>query len=215
MGSTVVARGVSKVVGPTTLLAPLDLQAEPGTCTVVRGPNGAGKTTLLRLLAGVTDPTTGEVSIDGRVSDERDPVLRERVAALLGPPSAYADLTLRDHLTLIDATWGRDADTCDERVSTALANMTIGHLDARFPHELSSGQSQLFRLAMVLFRPATLLLLDEPEQRLDTDKRALLSETLGGLRDAGTTIVMACHDPSVTAAVADSVVDVAPADPHE
>ena len=84
------------------------------------------------------------------------------------------------------------------------------------PHELSSGQSQLFRLALTLFRPSRLLILDEPEQRLDTAKRALLSDLVRARADGGTTVVMASHDPAVTAAVADVVVDLVAAEaaPH-
>jgi len=202
------AEGVSKTIGPVTLLPETSLDVAPGTALVLRGPNGAGKTTLLKILAGTLDPTTGEATIDGRKADERDRVIRATVAALLGAPTAYRDLTLADHLTLIDATWGRDPDTCDERVTAGLAALEIEHLHDRFPHELSSGQSQLFRLALTLFRPATVLILDEPEQRLDTDKRALVADLLVARKRSGTTIVVACHDPAMTKTIADAVLDV-------
>lgn len=207
-GCRVVVDAVSKVIEPTTLLAPTSLLAQPGTCTVVRGPNGAGKTTLLRLVAGLMEPTAGEVTIDGVIADERKRATRERVAALIGPPAAYRDLTLVDHLTLIDATWGRDADSCEERVEDGLARFGIEMLAERFPHELSSGQGQLFRLALTWFRPAGLLVLDEPEQRLDTERRLLIARLLRERRDDGSTIIMACHDPAVTESVADAVTDV-------
>ena len=84
---------------------------------------------------------------------------------------------------------------------------SIGHLDERFPHELSSGQSQLFQLALVLFRPSQVLLLDEPEQRLDTDKRVIVADLLAARRDRGDTLVLACHDPLMTDALADQVID--------
>lgn len=214
----VTAEGVSKVLGPTTLLAPVSLSIEPNQCVVVRGVNGSGKTTLLRILAGLIEPTTGAatISVDGDPSipvDERDPVTRSTVAALIGAPTAYRDLTLADHLTLIDASWGRDPGTCSERVDEMLGHLEIGHLAARFPHELSSGQSQLFRLALTLFRPARLLILDEPEQRLDTDKRAMLGRLLLERIAAGTTIVMASHDPTLTEMVADHVIHLVPAEP--
>ncbi len=207
VGPRVAGTGVSKTIGPTTLLAPTDLVAEPGTCVVVRGHNGVGKTTLLRILAGTLEPTTGSATIDDRPSDERDPEVRRAVAALIGAPTAYRDLTLADHLTLVDATWGGDAHTCRERVAAGLDALAIGHLAERFPHELSSGQGQLFRLALVLFRPSSVLVLDEPEQRLDTDMRDLVGRLLAGRRDAGTTVVLASHDPRLTEAVADVVVD--------
>lgn len=212
VGNVLVASGVSKVISSVTLLRPVDLTAEPGQCVVLRGVNGSGKTTLLRLLAGMTSPTTGTVTLDGQGVDERDPRVRAAVAALLGAPATYRDLTVRDHLTLADATWGGDPDDSEERVLACLEDFRIGPLERRYPHELSSGQTQLFRLACVFFRPATTLLLDEPEQRLDQRMREMVAEIVNDRRAAGTTIVMACHDPVVTEATASTVVDIHPAE---
>jgi ABC-2 type transport system ATP-binding protein len=148
------------------------------------------------------------VALDGRPVDERDPITRARIAPLIGSPTAYRDLTLVDHLVLIDSTWGGAIDTSDDRAHDLLATLEIDHLAERFPHELSSGQQQLFHLAMVLFRPAGVLLLDEPEQRLDTHKRGLLTEILLQRKASGTGLVAACHDRHMTAALADRVVDI-------
>ena len=200
--------GATKVIDPVTLLAPIDFVAEPGQCVVLRGPNGAGKTTLLRLVAGLTPATGGSVTLDGVAADERHPTTREAVAALIGAPATYRDLTLADHLTLVDATWGRDPSDSVRRVDDGLALFGIEDLAERFPHELSSGQGQLFRLALTWFRPARLLVLDEPEQRLDTDRREQVGRLVRTRGDEGVTVVMACHDPDLTEAVADTVVDV-------
>jgi len=85
--------------------------------------------------------------------------------------------------------------------------LEINHLEERFPHELSSGQQQLFHLAMVLVRPSSILILDEPEQRLDTDKRDLLARILLDRKADGSSLLIACHDPAMTDALADTVVD--------
>lgn len=201
------AEDVSKVIGPATLLAPVTVNAPSGSCLVLRGPNGSGKTTLLRILIGMLPATTGQAFVGESKADERDPAVRAAVAALVGAPATYRDLTLRDHLVLLDATWAGDADTSDERVSAALSGLGIGALGGRFPHELSSGQTQLFRLALTLFRPSSALVLDEPEQRLDTSKRSLVADLIAARRDAGTTIVLACHDPLITERVTERPVD--------
>ncbi|WP_404380152.1 ATP-binding cassette domain-containing protein [Knoellia locipacati] len=206
------AEGVSKVIGPASLLAPVSVSAPTGSCLVLRGPNGSGKTTLLRILIGALPATTGTAHVGEHVADERDPAVRAAVAALVGAPATYRDLTLRDHLVLLDATWAGDADTCDDRVAASLGEVGIGELGGRFPHELSSGQTQLFRLALTLFRPAQVLVLDEPEQRLDTEKRALVAGLVAARRDSGTTVVLACHDPAITDRVADRVVDLVAAE---
>jgi ABC-type multidrug transport system ATPase subunit len=206
----VVATKVGKAIEGNVLLRALDVSVSPGRCVVLRGENGSGKTTLLRILAGTMDPSEGQATVEGATADERDPAVRRTVAALIGAPTAYRDLTLVDHLVLIDVTWGR-GDGAEERADELLLSLEIDHLAERFPHELSSGQQQLFHLAMVLGRPARVLLLDEPEQRLDTHKRGLLADLLVSRTEAGTAVVLACHDPDLTARVADRVLDVVPA----
>jgi ABC-type multidrug transport system ATPase subunit len=205
---TLTAAGVGKQIDGNVLLRPTDLTVGSGEGVVLRGANGSGKTTLLRILAGTLEASEGSASLDDQPLDERDPATRARVAALLGSPTAYRDLTVVDHLVLIDSTWGGAIDTADERADELLASLEIDHLTERFPHELSSGQQQLFHLAMVLFRPARVLLLDEPEQRLDTHKRGLLSDLLLARKAEGVALVVACHDPDMTAVIADRVVDI-------
>ncbi|NUQ33118.1 MAG: ATP-binding cassette domain-containing protein [Dermatophilaceae bacterium] len=205
------AEGVGKTIDETTLLLPTDVSADPGECVVLRGPNGSGKTTLLRIIGGLLVPTTGTATIGGREADERDRAVRAAVAALLGAPTTYRDLTLIDHLVLIDSTWGGEPGSSDERSLALLDRLGIAHLDDRFPHELSSGQEQLFRLALTFSRPATVVLLDEPEQRLDTTKREVVAELIRERTSGGTTVVMACHDPDLTASLASRVIDVVPA----
>jgi ABC-2 type transport system ATP-binding protein len=205
------AEGVGKTIDETTLLLPTDVSADPGECIVLRGPNGSGKTTLLRIIGGLLVPSTGTATIGGREADERDRAVRAAVAALLGAPTTYRDLTLVDHLVLIDSTWGGDPATSDDRSLALLDRLGIAHLDDRFPHELSSGQEQLFRLALTFSRPASVVLLDEPEQRLDTTKRQVVADLIRERTSDGTTVVMACHDPELTARLASRIVDVVPA----
>ena len=203
------ATGIGKEIDGNVLLRPVDVDVTSGQCVVLRGENGSGKTTLLRILAGTLEPSSGTAGLDGGPLDERDPATRRRVAALIGAPTAYRDLTLIDHLVLIDSTWGGDIGTADDRADAMLAELEVDHLSERFPHELSSGQQHLFHLAMVLFRPSRVLLLDEPEQRLDTHKRGLLTDILLARKATGSALVVACHDPVMTAAIGDVVVDVA------
>lgn len=201
------ADGVSKRIDATYLLAPCDVDAQPGCCLVLRGPNGSGKSTLLRLLAGRLTPSSGTITLDGAPVDERQPAIRRAVASLIGQPAAYRELTVRDHLVLIDSTWAGDAPSAEERALAMLTTLQIDHLADRFPAELSSGQQQLFHLSLVLFRPGQVLLLDEPEQRLDTAKRELVAGLLTERVEAGATLVVACHDPAMTEQLADAVLD--------
>jgi ABC-type multidrug transport system ATPase subunit len=205
------ASGVGKQVDEAVLLLPTDLELGPAECVVLRGPNGSGKTTLLRILAGTVPPSEGVATLDGSPLDERSDLTRTVIAALVGAPATYRDLTLVDHLVLIASTWGQVAEPAAGRADAMLELLEIDHLAERFPHELSSGQQQLFHLSMVLVRPSSILILDEPEQRLDTDKRDLLTRILLDRKVDGTSLLIACHDPAMTGALADKVVDIQPA----
>ena len=202
------ATGVGKRIDEAVLLLPTDLELGRAECVVLRGPNGSGKTTLLRILAGTLPPSEGEATLDGSPLDERHDLTRTAISALIGAPATYRDLTLVDHLVLIESTWGHVGEAASGRADEILELLEIDHLAERFPHELSSGQQQLFHLSMLLVRPSSILILDEPEQRLDTDKRELLTRILLDRKAKGTSLLIACHDPAMTEVLADTVVDI-------
>ncbi|WP_162903852.1 ABC transporter ATP-binding protein [Leucobacter sp. wl10] len=210
-GAVLEARGVSVEIDGATLLSPTSIGLAPGECVAVRGPNGAGKTTLLRVLAGRLRPSSGSAALavagDDVPIDERRPEVRRHVAALIGPPTLYPDLTLRDQLALIEAAWvgasaGGRIPVWNGLGVEALAAFGIEGLAGRFPHELSSGQRQLVSLAVTFARPCSVLLLDEPEQRLDPDRRALVGRAIRATRERGVAIAFASHDEELVGRVA-------------
>jgi ABC-2 type transport system ATP-binding protein len=202
MGDAVEVERVSVVVDRIPLLRPVDLSVSAGDAVAVTGPNGAGKTTLLRVLAGLSRPSTGSARVQGRPVDERDPAFRRAVSGSIGHPPVARDLTLAEHLAVIAATWGDQAEAARDRATAHLDRWRLASLARRFPHELSSGQSQLAALAMATVRPHDVLLLDEPEQRLDPERLQLVIRILREELDDGRTVVLATHSPVLRDAVA-------------
>lgn len=204
------ARDVRVLIDREVLLPATSLTAQSGETVVLRGPNGSGKTTLLRVLAGLMPPTEGRVSVAGASVDVRDVRFRKRVAALIGLPPMARNLTLLEQLTMVGASWSGDVTNAQEDALNLLDHFQISHLQHRFPHELSSGQTQLFTLALTFARECDVLLLDEPEQRLDADRLGLVYEKLTELRDRGTTMVIATHSDQLTDNFADHVLTLTP-----
>lgn len=205
-GAIVNVEDVAVLREDVLMLDHADLRAHPGEVLALTGANGSGKTTLLRVIAGMLRPTTGRVTVDGRVPDDRDPAFRTALAALIGPPQTARDLTLEEHLRFIAATWSIPASRATAQAAELLDALQIDSLAHRFAHELSSGQTQLAALAMTLARPARVLLLDEPEQRLDADRLDLVAELLRSRTEAGCAIIMASHSPRLVSALADATV---------
>jgi ABC-2 type transport system ATP-binding protein len=187
------ADGVSVTVGETPLLAPTSIRAGAAEVVALRGPNGSGKTTLLRVLAGIVPPTAGRVEIASEPVDQKSPTFRRRVASLIGLPPLARNLTLAEHLRLVGLSWGEPPESVNAAAQGLLDSFGLGALGSRFPHELSSGQTQLFALALTFARPSEVILLDEPEQRLDADRLARVRDSIRGVVAQGRTVVMATH----------------------
>ena len=172
----------------------------------VVGESGSGKTTLLRALAGRVMPTSGSIEINGHPVNERDPEFRRSVAVMIGLPPMASDLTVFDHVALVSSTWEETPGSVEAATCRVLDEFDLTALGARYPHELSSGQTQLFGLALVFVRPFEVLLLDEPEQRLDPGRVKLLARAMLARRAAGATIVAATHSSSLADRTADLAV---------
>ncbi|MCR2792804.1 ABC transporter ATP-binding protein [Microbacterium sp. zg.Y625] len=197
---------VRVTAGDLTLLAAVSATVQRGEALIVRGRNGSGKSTLLRVLAGACRPSSGTVRIDGESVAERDPGFRRRVAAMIGLPPMAPDLTVSDHVLLVASTWEPDANAASEMARDVLEELGLARLGERFPHELSSGQTQLFGLALVLVRPFDVLILDEPEQRLDPEHVESVIRVLRSHRDRGATLVIATHSSVIAEALAGATV---------
>ncbi|MCT1431505.1 ABC transporter ATP-binding protein [Brachybacterium muris] len=200
--------GIGVVRDEAVLLLEATGSVDTGGILAVTGPNGAGKTTLLRTVAGILEPTSGQVRVNGRVPDDRDRAFRRSLAALIGPPQTARDLTIAEHLQFIAATWGARDGQAREQAGELLAELDIAQLGSRYPHELSSGQTQLASIALTLARPFDVLVLDEPEQRLDPDRLGLVIAALQRRTHEGAALMIASHSPRLVDELATDVLEI-------
>jgi ABC-type multidrug transport system ATPase subunit len=181
----------------------ISFSVDEGQVAVVVGPNGAGKTTLLRCVVGADRPDDGEVLIDGRRSVETDPRVRATVAAALDDIDFYPDMSVVEHLELAAYAHGAPADG----VAEVVAELGLEPVRDQLPVTLSSGQRRRLALASCLVRPRRVLILDEPEQRLDLGGRDWLADRLLREKAAGTAVLIASHNAELTERVADDVIN--------
>ncbi|MFC1406574.1 MULTISPECIES: ABC transporter ATP-binding protein [Streptacidiphilus] len=194
---------VSRRYGGRVALQPVDLDLAAGECVALVGHNGSGKSTMLRLAAGRDTPTSGTVKLDGVPMDENDPRVRARLAVVGDVSACYPDLTVREHLALVAVAHGVEEPL--HWVDRALADRGLAEHAEALPGSLSSGQLQSLLLASALVRPRDLLILDEPEQRLDPGARQRLADLLKAELADGVAVLLATHHPDLAMHVADRV----------
>ncbi|GAA4366831.1 ABC transporter ATP-binding protein [Paeniglutamicibacter cryotolerans] len=193
--------------GGLDICGPLDLQLRPGTALGIVGFNAAGKSTLLRTLVGYQEPVSGDVLILGAFTDDSSYLYRRAVSVVLDEDAFFPSLSVQEHLDLVAR--GHGLEHAGELVERELAFFDLEGARTAYPHALSSGQRRRLLLAAALIRPARLLVLDEPEQRLDPQMRAGLAARLRERVAAGATLLVVTHDPGFLAVVADHALVVA------
>ncbi|MGZ9933915.1 ATP-binding cassette domain-containing protein [Streptomyces sp. NC-S4] len=198
------AQDIHVAYAEEAVLADVSLALEPGGCLALAGANGSGKSTLLSVCVGRRQPDRGEVRFAGAAPREADPAFRRDVGLLLDGAECFPDLTVAEHIRMVAAAHGLGprADAAADRV---LAELGLDHRGDAFPDALSAGQRQMLLLASVLVRPARLIVVDEPEQRLDTAARRRLAAALRAAKAAGTAVLLASHDRATVEETADRV----------
>jgi ABC-type multidrug transport system ATPase subunit len=204
--SAIEVRGLSVSYGSTPVLVDVDLTVPTGAGVCITGENGIGKSTLLRCITSLQRPDGGEVEVFGGPPGST-PEFWRAVATTVEPPTWYPGLTAREHAELVCRAHGLGPQ--DAGIDEALDRFGLtSHADA-IPPSLSSGQKQRLTLALALLRPSRLLILDEPEQRLDPEGRASVAAMLAAYLDDGGTVLIASHDEAFAAAAGTSVVGMA------
>ncbi|HKW76414.1 MAG TPA: heme ABC exporter ATP-binding protein CcmA [Terriglobales bacterium] len=189
---------VSKIYGRTAAVRGVTLELEPGRFYVLRGENGAGKSTLLRIIAGLNEPTEGEVFIFGARNKEA----LEQIGYMAHAPLLYDELTGMENLRFFAQLYGVKSD------QPLVEAFHLVGLDPRLERRVgqySQGMRQRLSLARAIFHSPRLLLLDEPFSNVDPDSATAIAKLLAQMRDQGKTVVLVTHQIGLLSSIADEV----------
>lgn len=178
-----------------TICGPIDLRIGIGDGLGIIGSNGSGKSTLLATLLGRTPAQSGETVFWGLPLDEDSLDFRRTVAVQVSDGAFFEELSVAEHLEMVAR--GHGVPEWEAKVESELEFFELTAVADHLPGELSSGQRRKLLLAATLIRPAGLLILDEPEQRLDLRIRQKFYERLAGLRRDMVSILAVTHDPAM------------------
>ncbi|MFJ8938170.1 ABC transporter ATP-binding protein [Streptomyces sp. NPDC102365] len=182
----------------------LSLDIEPGEFLVLLGPSGCGKSTVLRMIAGLEEPTEGEVRLDGEYANHLAPAERD-MAMVFQNYALYPTMSSRANigfpLRIEDP--GRDPGP---RVEATARMLGIADLLDRFPHQLSGGERQRVAMGRAIARHPSAFLMDEPLANLDAKLRNHLRAEIARLtRDLDVTTVYVTHDQAEAMSLGDRV----------
>ncbi|MFB6189300.1 MAG: ABC transporter ATP-binding protein [Halapricum sp.] len=198
---------ITKQFGGETAVDGVSLDVHEGELLTLLGPSGCGKTTTLRMIAGLADPTSGTITLDGdRVAGASQVVAPEdRDVGLV-----FQEYALFPHLTVAEnVAFGltvADSQTTEKRVAEMLDLVNLEGYGDRKPENLSGGQRQRVALARSLAPEPDVLLLDEPFSNLDVRLRVEMREEVRRiLKEAGVTAISVTHDQEEALSISDRV----------
>jgi osmoprotectant transport system ATP-binding protein len=181
-----------------SLLRDVSLQLEAGTTTALLGRSGAGKTTLLRMVNDLVSPTSGEVRVAGKATQDYNAIeLRRKTGYVIQETGLFPHMTAERNAGMALELAGRPRQEIAARVRELLALVGLDYEEfrARYPWQLSGGQRQRVGLARALATDPMVLLMDEPFGALDPLTRAEMQTMLRGLLERmGKTVLLITHD---------------------
>ncbi len=204
--SRVTLRGLAKSYRETLVVRDVDLEIDEGEFVVLLGPSGCGKTTTLRMIAGLTQPTTGSISI-GDADETSLPPRKRNVGMVFQDYALFPNMTVAENIGfgLVERRVPRPEIA--RRIAAMLALIRMEDYSARYPAQLSGGQQQRVALARALAYEPRVLLMDEPLGALDQKLREEMQRELARIqRSLRITTVFVTHDQQEAMTLADRIV---------
>ena len=204
--ATVAVKGLVKKFGNTLAVDRVTLEFPDGKLTVLVGPSGCGKTTLLRILAGLEEPTEGDVTV-GDKAVTLVPAWDRNFAMVFQSYALYPHMNVFKNIAFpLEARRVSKAEI-KQRVEQTAAILEIDKLLHRYPRELSGGQMQRVAIGRAIVRKPEVFLMDEPLSNLDAQLRVSMRAQLKRLQmDLGVTTVYVTHDQAEAMTLADQLV---------
>jgi putative spermidine/putrescine transport system ATP-binding protein/spermidine/putrescine transport system ATP-binding protein len=204
--SAVTLQDIVKRFGTFTAVHRTTLEIPEGAFVTLLGPSGCGKTTNLRMIAGLLDPTEGEILIGGkRVNDV--PIHKRNLGLVFQNYALFPHKTVAENVAFGLKYRDVPKSEISAKVEAALDLVQLPHVGDRYPKELSGGQQQRIALARAIVIEPDVLLLDEPLSALDANLREDMRVELKRIQERiGVTTVFVTHDQSEALAMSDLIV---------
>ena len=181
-----------KRFGLKAVLRGVDFDVRPGEFVALLGPNGAGKTTFLRILASLSRPSLGEVTVAGHKLPGEAAQVRARLGVVSHLPLLYGDLTAEENLRFYSRMYGvLDYET---RITEVLSMVGLESRRRDLVRTYSRGMQQRLAIGRAVLHDPEVMLFDEPYTGLDQDASAMLDDVLKTVAAQGRTVVMTSHD---------------------
>ena len=197
---------IRKSFGPVDVIHGVDLQIGDGEFVVFVGPSGCGKSTLLRLIAGLDDPTSGDILLKGkRVNNV--PASERGLSMVFQSYALYPHMSVRQNLSFGLENMRMPKDDIADRVDNAAKLLQIDQLLERRPGQLSGGQRQRVAIGRAIVREPIIFLFDEPLSNLDAELRLQMRVEISNLHaELGNTMIYVTHDQIEAMTMADRIV---------
>lgn len=188
----IAAEQLTKSFSGQPVLRGIDLHVSPGECVAIMGPNGAGKTTLLRILATLSRPSGGRLTIDGLAPENHASAIRQRVGLISHQSLLYEDLSAEENLRFYGRMYG--VPDLEWRIAALLERVGLDLRRYELVRTFSRGMKQRLAIARVLLHDPKVLLMDEPYTGLDEQAAGVLDELVSNRQEPRRTIVLTTHD---------------------
>jgi heme exporter protein A len=192
MSAIIETHALVKLYGLQPALRKLDLSIERGEFVALLGPNGSGKSTLLRLLAGLSKPSSGTITVGGWQLPNEAAAVRAQIGMVSHKPLLYENLTARENLLFFCRLY--NLDDHEGRIARGLERVGLTRRATDLVRTYSRGMLQRLSIARALLHEPHVLLMDEPYTGLDVDAAAILDGLMRGAHAEGHTIVMTTHE---------------------
>jgi ABC-2 type transport system ATP-binding protein len=189
----IVARGLTRRFGKNVAVDHVDLEIPRRAIYGFLGPNGSGKSTTIRMLCGLLTPTEGAATVLGLEMPRDAERLRRKLGYMTQRFSLYEDLTTLENLAFLASIYSLPRAAARARIETQLDAFRLREIAGQRAGTMSGGQRQRLALAGATLHEPELLFLDEPTSAVDPQSRRDFWETLYGLVERGTTILVSTH----------------------
>ncbi len=198
-------RNLGKDYGSASVVKSMNLEIERGEFVSLLGPSGCGKTTTLQMIAGFTDPTRGQVILDGTDLTDMPPEIRD-IGVVFQSYALFPHMTVQDNISFgLEMRKMAKAER-RERIDQVLDMVSLTGMGERYPAQLSGGQRQRVAIARSLAIRPRLLLLDEPMSNLDAKLRENMHIELRRIqRKLGITTILVTHDQTEAMTMSDRI----------